>query len=94
MDALRIHQAIAGFFQEGEKPVSQPDHGSPIEKNLVTKGSSIADEITLTATEEKCDLIVMGCKQQGMLAGAFGNHMVRKVLKRSHEPVFVVPFSQ
>ncbi|MBU0969260.1 MAG: universal stress protein [Proteobacteria bacterium] len=93
VDALRIRQAIAGFFQEGEKPVSQPDHGSPIEKILVTEGSSIADEITLTATEEKCDLIVMGCKQQGMLAGAFGNHLVRKVLKRSHVPVFVVPFS-
>ncbi len=94
IDALKIHQAIAGFFQEGEKEINQADDASPIKKILVTESKSIADEITLTATQEECDLIVMGCKQQGMLAGAMGDHVVRKVLKRSSVPVFVVPFSQ
>ncbi len=94
VDALRIRQAIAGFFQEEEKEVNQTDAASPIEKILVTESKSIADEITLTATQEECDIIVMGCKQQGMLAEAMGDHLVRKVLKRSSVPVFIVPFSQ
>ena len=93
VDALRIRQAIAGFFQ-GEKEVDQTDKESPIGKILVTESKSIADEIALTATQEECDIIVMGCKQQGMLAEAMGDHVVRKVLKRSSVPVFVVPFSQ
>ena len=93
VDAMRIRQAIAGFFQE-EKEVNQTEAVSPIEKILVTESKSIADEITSTATQEKCDIIVMGCKQQGMLAEAMGDHVVRKVLKRTSVPVFVVPFSQ
>ena len=60
----------------------------------MTEGKSIANEITVTATDEECDIIVIGCKQQGMLAEAMGDHVVRKVLKRASVPVFVVPFSQ
>jgi nucleotide-binding universal stress UspA family protein len=93
VDALRIRQAIAGFFQEGEKEVKQTDSGSPIEKILVTESHSIADEITLTATHEECDVIVMGCKQQGLLAEAMGDHVVRNVLKKAGVPVYIVPFS-
>ena len=94
VDALRIRQAIAGFFQEGENKTTPADSESPITKILVTEGKSIADEITFTATDERCDIIVIGCKQQGMLAEAMGDHVVRKVLKRSSIPVFVVPFSE
>ena len=94
VDALRIRQAIAGFFQEGENK-TDPGHGeSPIAKILVTEGKSIADEITLTAADEHCDVIVIGCKQQGLLAEAMGDHVVRKVLKKAGVPVFVVPLSQ
>jgi nucleotide-binding universal stress UspA family protein len=94
VDALRIRQAIAGFFQEGEKQVTPTGNDSPIEKILVAEGKSIADEITLAVTTEECDLIVMGCKQQGMLASAMGDHVVRKVLKRTSVPVFVVPLTR
>ncbi len=94
VDALKIRQAIAGFFQEEKTAARQTDSGSLIEKILVTEGKSIADEITLTAAQEGCDIIVMGCRQQGMLAEAMGDHVVRKVLKRTSVPVFVVPFSR
>ena len=94
VDALRIRQAIAGFFKGEENKTDPIDSDSPIAKILVTEGNAIADEITLTAADEGCDIIVMGCKQQGMLAEAMGDHVVRKVLKRSSIPVFVVPFSE
>ena len=93
VDALRIRQAIAGFFKGEDNKANPIDSDSPIAKILVTEGKSIADEITLTATDEECDIIVIGCKQQGMLAEAMGDHVVRKVLKRASVPVFVVPFS-
>lgn len=92
VDALRIRQAIAGFFHEDEKQAEPTGEVSPIEKILVMESRSIADEITATAVEEGCDFIVLGCKQQGLLAEAMGNNMVRKVLKRTSVPVFVVPF--
>ncbi len=89
VDALRIRQAIAGFFEDREKPPA--DEASPIKKILVVEGQSIADEIVSTAVQEDCAFIVMGCMQQGLVAKAMGDKLVRKVLKRSSVPVFVVP---
>lgn len=88
VDALGIKQAIAGFL-EG----SQPDIevSSPIEKILVTESKSIADDITRTAVEEGCDIIVMGCKHQSFIETAIGENIARKVLKRTYVPVLVVP---
>jgi nucleotide-binding universal stress UspA family protein len=57
----------------------------------VAEGQSIADEIVSTAVQEDCAFIVMGCRQQGLVAKAMGDKLVRKVLKRSSVPVFVVP---
>lgn len=92
VDALRIRQAIAGFLADGEPQAAAPmDEGSPIAKILVTESQSIAGEITQTAVEEGCDTIVIGCKQQGLLAEAMGDNVVRKVLKRTSVPVLVVP---
>ncbi len=93
VDALKIRQAISGFFEGARQNKDFSDKNSLIQKILVAEGRSIADEITSTATEEGCDLIVMGCKQRGLLAKAMGDNLVRKVLKRSQVPVFVVPFS-
>jgi nucleotide-binding universal stress UspA family protein len=89
VDALRIRQAIAGFFEDRENAPSHTD--SPIKKILVAEGRSIADEIVSTAVEEDCAFIVMGCRQQGLVAQTMGDKLVRKVLKRSSVPVFVVP---
>jgi nucleotide-binding universal stress UspA family protein len=93
VDALRIRQAIAGFFEGAEQNEESSEKNSLIKKILVAEGRSIANEITSTAKEEGCDLIVMGCKQQGLLAEAMGNHVIRKVLKRNDVPVLIVPFS-
>jgi len=94
VDALRIRQAIAGFFQGAEQDTESSENNSLISKILVAEGRSIADEIAATAKEEDCSLIVIGCKQQGMLAEAMGNHVVRKILKRSSVPVFIVPIQE
>ena len=91
VDALGIKQAIAGFLED--KDGSQPgiEMSSPIEKILVTESKSIADEITRTAVEEGCDLIVMGCGHQSFIENAIGDNIARKVLKRTCVPVLVVP---
>ena len=94
VDALRIRQAIAGFFKGTEQNKASAENNSLIKKILVTEGRSIANEIVSTAAEEECDVIVMGCKQQGLLAEAMGDHVVRKVLKRSKVPIFMVPFME
>ncbi len=94
VDALKIRQAISGFFQTDDGEETQPGDDSVIQKILVSEGRSIADEITATALEEECALIVIGCKQRGLLAEAMGDHVVRKVLKRSPVPVLVVPFKE
>jgi len=92
VDALKIRQAISGFFEGSEQNKGSSENNSLISKIMVAEGRSVADEITSTAEEETCDLIVMGCKQQGLLGEAIGNNVVRKVLKRSEVPLFIVPF--
>ncbi len=94
VDALKIRQAIAGFFKKTDQNKFAPDDNELISKILVAEGRSIADEIAATALEENCGLIIMGCKQKGLLADAMGEHVVRKVLKRSSVPVLVVPFEE
>ncbi|MCG8634640.1 MAG: universal stress protein [Desulfobacterales bacterium] len=91
VDALKIRQAIAGFFKEDAEVNDAPDL---ISKILVTESPGIADEIAAIAVEENCGMIVMGCKQQGLLANAMGDHVVRKVLKRTSVPVLMVPLKR
>ncbi len=92
VDALKIRQAISGFFKKNNSTSSENE--SIIGKILVAEGRSVANEITSTVTDEECDMIVIGCKQQGLLADAMSDHVVRKVLKRSSVPVLVVPLPE
>ncbi|PIE62034.1 MAG: hypothetical protein CSA29_00185 [Desulfobacterales bacterium] len=94
VDALRIRQAIAGFLKGSSGEAPEVDEKSPLTKILVTESPSIASEIVQTAVEEDCDAIVMGCKQHGLLAKAMGDHIIRKVLKRTAVPVIVVPLGK
>lgn len=64
-----------------------------IEDILVVEGN-IADEIISTAAEKNCDLIVMGSRQRNFLAEAFSGSVVRKVLRRTQKPVYVVPLPE
>ena len=90
VDALKIRRAIADFFQDDTKGTSE-NITDLISKIIVTDSQSIANAIVTTAVEEDCQMVVMGCKQHGLLAEAMGDHVVRKVLKRSSVPVLVVP---
>ncbi|WP_321494984.1 universal stress protein [uncultured Desulfobacter sp.] len=91
VDALRIKQAIAGFLDDRTERQPGIEMSSPIEKILVTESKSVADEITRTAVEEGCDIIVMGCRHQNFIENAIGDNIARKVLKRTSVPVLVVP---
>lgn len=93
VDALRIQQAIAGFFADGGTQDAPIQETSPIAKILVTESPSVAAEITQTAVQENCDTIVMGCKRHGLIAEAIGDNVVRKVLRRASMPVIVVPLT-
>lgn len=92
LDALKIRQAMTGFFGKDDEEPGQGN--SLIKKILVAEGRSVADEIIATAQEETCDMIVMGCRRQNLLAEVMGDKLVRKVLKRSSMPVLVVPFKE
>lgn len=91
VDALGIKQAIAGFLEDKESTPSDIEISSPIEKILVTESKSVADEITMTAVEEGCDMIVIGCGHHSFIESAIGDDVARKVLKRTSVPVLVVP---
>ena len=93
VDALKIRQAISGFFEGSEQNKRSSENNSLISKIMVAEGRFVADEIISTAQEETCDLIVMGCKHHGLLGETMGNNVVRKVLKRSEIPIFIVPFT-
>ncbi|MGD9974577.1 MAG: universal stress protein [Desulfatirhabdiaceae bacterium] len=88
-DALRIQEQLADMHQitgagmENLKRVS-------IENVIVTEGN-VAEEIAVNAVENKCDVIVMGSPHRGLLTETFAGSTVRKVLKRSRLPVFLVP---
>ena len=94
LDALKIRQAMAVFFEDTVKEKTEGNNNSLIKKILVAEGRTIADEILATAEEEDCDMIAMGCRQQGLLAEHMGDKLVRKILRRSPMPVFVVPFTE
>lgn len=91
VDALAIKQAIAGFLEDRKGGQSDIEASSPVEKILVTESKSIADEITRTAVEEGCDIIVIGCGHHSFIETALGDNIARKVLKRTSVPVLVVP---
>lgn len=93
IDALKIRQAISGFFLKALKENDSGPADSLIQKILVAEGRSVIDEIMATLEEEHCDMIVMGCRKQGLIDEAMGDKLIRNILKRSEVPVFVVPFS-
>ena len=94
VDALRIRQAILGIFDSKDPNSMNLQDNQPLKKILVAEGHSVAEEIAATVEEEGCDLIVMGCKQKGLIEKTMGDKVIRKLLKRSSVPVLIVPFSK
>ena len=51
----------------------------------------VPQTILEVAEEERCDLIIMGSKKKkGWFSKLFGDHVVEKVIRQAHCPVFVV----
>jgi len=51
----------------------------------------VPQTIVDVASEERCDLIILGAKKKkGLLERLFGDHVIEKVIERAHCPVFVV----
>lgn len=94
IDALKIRQAIAGYFQNAIEKNNAKQMDPLIQKIIVAEGRSIIDEVIATLEEEHCDMIVMGCRQEGLISEAMGDKLIQNILKRSNVPVFVVPFSE
>lgn len=92
LEAQRIRQAIADFFKEPDTTGKEAGDESLIQNIVVVEGRSVADDILSTASEENCDMIVMGSKKQGLIAEVVGKHVVRKVIKHSSIPILVVPY--
>jgi nucleotide-binding universal stress UspA family protein len=65
------------------------DEGALVKTRL--EQGNVPDRIVEVATEEKCDLIIMGSKKKkGILSRLFGDHVVEKVIDRAPCPVYVV----
>ena len=55
------------------------------------EAGDVPDRIVEVASEEKCDLIIMGSKKKkSILRRLFGDHVVEKVIDRAPCPVYVV----
>ncbi len=90
--APKIREYLADICKESGADVHSAGN-DVIEDILVVEGN-VADEIVSTATDHSCDVIVLGSRQRSLLAEAFSGSVVRKVLRRSRKPVFVVPLPE
>ncbi len=63
--------------------------GALVKTRLET--GDVPQAIVEVATEENCDLIIMGSKKKkGIISRIFGDHVVEKVINRAPCPVYVV----
>jgi nucleotide-binding universal stress UspA family protein len=88
-EAPKIREYLADICRK-----TGPDINSAVSdviEDIVVAEGNIADEIISVAADHACDVIVMGSRQRSLLAEAFSGSVVRKVLRRSKKPVFIVP---
>jgi len=65
------------------------DSGAMIKTRL--EEGTPAEKIVEVAAEERCDVIILGAKQQkGWLGRFFGDHVIENVIRQAPCPVFVV----
>jgi len=66
------------------------DAAGALIKTRLEEGSP-AERIVEVAAEERCDVIILGAKQQkGWLGRLFGDHVIENVIRQATCPVFVV----
>ena len=69
---------------------SVADAAGALIRTRLEEGSP-AEKIVEVAAEERCDVIILGAKQQkGWLGRLFGDHVIENVIRRAPCPVFVV----
>jgi nucleotide-binding universal stress UspA family protein len=87
VEELKKH--LQGFCKKAEAQI-----GSPcvelVSKILVPRGHP-PEEILNAATEEGCDVIVLGTHGKGFLAHTFLGSVSNAVLHRTRKPVFIIP---
>jgi nucleotide-binding universal stress UspA family protein len=91
-EAPKIREYLANICKE-PGAAADPLQSDVIEDIIVMEGN-VAEEIITAATAHACDVIVMGSRQRSLLSEAFSGSVVRKVLRRSKKPVFVVPLPE
>ncbi len=92
-DALRIQEELIRMHQVTEAHVDFEPRRVSIADVIVTEGDP-AEEIVINCAETSCDVIVMGSPHRGMLAEKLTGGIVRKVLRRTRKPVFLVPIGE
>ena len=70
------------------------DQSFAAEEDILVEIGSPADEIVRVCGEKNCDLIVMGTHGYGAIKDAIMGGTARKVLRRAHVPVLLVPLTE
>ena len=84
----RIRNRLQVFCEKELK--GEPDCADRVEAIEVCQGHP-ADEILRKSHALSCDAIIMGTHGKGMIANTFLGSTVKKVLRRTRKPVFVIP---
>ena len=91
-EAPIIEQAMRKLGEEAMNGSAGVDSPVKIEKILVTLGK-IDDEIIYQAEKTDCDIIVMGYRYHSALTETLTGASVRKVMRHSKIPVYLVPLT-
>ncbi len=88
-DATEVMKKQLGAFCEDVKS-EIPDCRYVADEIIVTTGNPV-EKIISTATENHCDIIVMGSIGTSGLVDSLMGSTARRVLRRSPIPVFIIP---
>ena len=66
-----------------------PDADEGVE--IIVKSGNVVEEIIAQSEEKDCGMIIMAYRSRNMLAETIVGGVCRKVLKRTHKPVLLVP---
>ncbi len=84
-----IKKHLQGFCKKAEAQIGPPCV-ELVSKILVRRGHP-PEEILNAASEEACDVIVLGTHGKGFLAHTFLGSVSNAVLHRTRKPVFIIP---
>lgn len=82
-----IEGQIAAFYavRASEKPAH------PIGEVAIKEGDDVAEVVLEQAKSNAADLILMGSRGEGLLAGLLFGSVVQEIIRKARVPVFLVP---